>query len=86
MQATLQNTLEQLVISVGAHGAFAALAPADWLVLVPTFSLLFAAGRVLFAYGYAFGAPGRALGFALSMMPSVIMLVASAAWLVKDPF
>lgn len=86
MQGTLQNTLEQLVIAVAAHGAFAATAPAEYLVLVPAFSLIFVAGRILFAYGYPFGAPGRALGFALTLMPNLLMLVASSVWLVQSPF
>lgn len=85
LQALLQNTQEQVVLAVLAHGAFVALAPPDWLGLIPTYTVLFVAGRVLFAAGYAGGAAGRALGFALTFMPSMAMCVASLVMLLSDP-
>ena len=39
---------------------------------------LFVIGRVLFWRGYASGAPARALGFALTFYPQVVMLVVIA--------
>lgn len=86
LQAVLQNTLEQVVLAVLAHGAFAALVPPDWLGLIPTYTVLFVVGRVLFAAGYAGGAAGRAVGFALTFMPSMAMCVALLVMLLADPF
>ena len=45
-------------------------------------AMLFVIGRVLFWRGYASGAPHRALGFALTFYPQVVMLVVIAGWLV----
>lgn len=78
LQATLQNTLEQTVLAVATHAVWAATMPRHWQAAVPAAALLFAAGRLLFWRGYAHGAPARALGFALTFYPSVVMLVALA--------
>lgn len=86
LQALLQNTLEQVLLAVLAHGAFAVLAPAEWLGLIPTFTVLFVVGRVLFAAGYAGGAGGRALGFALTFLPTMALCAASLVLLLSDPF
>ncbi len=79
LQATLQNTLEQAVLALGTHAAWAATMPAAWQAAVPAAALLFVAGRLLFWRGYARGAPARALGFALTFYPSVVMLLLLAA-------
>lgn len=86
LQALLQNTLEQVLLAVLAHGAFAALAPPHWLGLIPTYTVLFVVGRLLFATGYAGGAGGRALGFALTFYPSMAMCVASLVMLISNPW
>uniref|UniRef100_A0A383VLI4 MAPEG family protein n=1 Tax=Tetradesmus obliquus TaxID=3088 RepID=A0A383VLI4_TETOB len=86
MQAMLQNTLEQTVLAALVHGAFAALAPPQWLVLVPAYTLLFVAGRVLFVALYQHGAPARAPGFALTSLPTTVMLLGSCWLLLKDPW
>ena len=75
LQATLQNTLEQAVVAVLAHLAWAVLLPASWMFAIPAAVVLFLCGRVLFVRGYRAGAPARALGFALTFYPSVLMLV-----------
>ncbi|TRX75574.1 MAPEG family protein [Pseudomonas mangiferae] len=74
-QALLQNTLEQAVLAVGTHGVWAASMPAHWQGAVPVAVLLFLLGRVLFWRGYAAGAGHRALGFALTFYPSVLLLL-----------
>lgn len=79
LQATLQNTLEQVVLAVGTHLVWAATMPRRWQAAVPAAALLFAAGRLLFWRGYARGAAARALGFALTFYPSVVLLLALAA-------
>ena len=75
MQATLQNTLEQTVLAVLAHLAWATLMPVSWIAAIPAAVILFLSGRVLFVRGYRGGAPSRAIVFALTFYPSVLMLV-----------
>lgn len=84
LQAALQNTLEQVVLAVPTHLAWAALMPRGWQAAVPAAVVLFVAGRVLFAYGLTRGAPARALGFALTFYPTVALLVVLALRLVED--
>ena len=83
LQATLQNTLEQTVLAVLAHLAWAIVLPVSWIAAIPAAVILFLCGRVLFVRGYRGGAPSRALGFALTFYPSVLMLVfavGATAW------
>ena len=75
LQATLQNTLEQTVLALSVHAVWAAEMPASWQAVIPAAAILFFIGRVLFWRGYAHGAPGRALGFALTFYPTVAMLL-----------
>ena len=75
LQAVVQNTLEQSVLAILAHLAWAATVPLGWLAVIPVAALLFVAGRVLFWRGYAHGAASRALGFGLTFYPSVLMIV-----------
>ena len=74
-QAILQNTLEQAVLALFVHAIWAAAMPLAQQAAVPAAAILFAVGRVLFAYGYASGAPSRALGFGLTFYPTMTMLV-----------
>ena len=83
LQATLQNTLEQTVVAVLAHLAWAVLLPVSWIFAIPSAVVLFLCGRVLFVLGYRGGAPARALGFALTFYPSVLMLVLAVAAAVR---
>jgi len=82
LRAILQNTLEQAVLAVAAYAIWAAVMPYAWLRVVPVAAVLFVAGRVLFARGYARGAPGRATGFGLTAYPTFGMLAAVAVALV----
>ena len=75
LQATLQNTLEQTVLAVLVHLTWATLMPVSWMSAIPAAVVLFLVGRLLFLLGYRGGAPSRALGFALTYYPSVLMLV-----------
>jgi len=75
LQGALQNTLEQVVLAVFAHLAWAALMPREWQAVVPVAVALFVVGRLLFWRGYARGAPARSLGFALTFYPSVAMML-----------
>ena len=75
LQSTLQNTLEQSVLAVLVHLAWSTLMPVAWIAAIPAAVFLFLCGRVLFVRGYRGGAPSRALGFALTYYPSVLMLI-----------
>ena len=75
LQSTLQNTLEQSVLAVLVHLAWSILMPAAWISAIPAAVFLFLCGRVLFVRGYRGGAPSRALGFALTYYPSVVMVI-----------
>lgn len=70
--AFLQNTLEQTVLAGGFYFALAAVAGGAWLALLPVAAFLFVIGRILFYRGYAGGVEGRALGMAMTMMPSAL--------------
>jgi hypothetical protein len=74
LQALLQNTLEQLALALPVYAAWAVLAPAALVGCLPVAGLLFLLGRALFFAGYARGAPARALGFALTFYPTVLLL------------
>jgi len=74
LQALLQNTLEQLALALPAYVAWAVLAPAALVGLLPVAALLFVLGRALFFLGYARGAPARAPGFALTFYPTLLLL------------
>lgn len=74
LQATLQNTLEQTVLALATHAIWAAAAPRTWQAAIPAAAVLFVLGRILFWRGYAHGAPARAIGFALTFYPSIVML------------
>ncbi len=74
-QSVLQNTLEQVVLAIGVHLVWAVSLPIGWLASVPAAVVLFVVGRILFMAGYERGAPARALGFAMTFYPSVLMLI-----------
>lgn len=86
LQSTLQNTLEQTVLAVGVHSAWAVAMPAVWLSAVPAAVALFVIGRVLFWRGYGKGAAARSFGFALTFYPSILMLLAIIVYLVRGVF
>jgi hypothetical protein len=90
LRAILQNTLEQAVLAVGGYLLGSVALPLGWLRVIPAAALLFGAGRILFALGYARGAGGRALGFGLTAYPTfglliivaMILLVRGAGWVI----
>jgi uncharacterized MAPEG superfamily protein len=71
-----QNTMEQLVAFVPAmwlFGTFVNPAWAGWL------GLLFVAGRAVYLVGYVADPAKREIGFAMSSLPVVILLL-GALW------
>jgi len=82
LQSVLQNTLEQVVLGVLTHMLWAVTMPLTWQAAIPVAAMLFLFSRLLFARGYEGGAPARALGFALTFYPSVLMLLGIVVQLV----
>jgi len=83
-QAVIQNTLEQVVLAALVYTAYSAILPRGWLAAIPAAAILFTLGRLLFAWGYRRGAPGRALGFALTFYSTAALaLIAIAAILIR---
>ncbi len=74
LQALLQNTLEQLALSLPVYTAWAVLAPPRLMTALPVASLLFLLGRALFFWGYHRGAPSRSIGFTLTFYPTLLLL------------
>jgi uncharacterized membrane protein YecN with MAPEG domain len=85
--AFLQNTLEQVVLAVGAYLALATLIGGAWLSLIVVAVGIFAVGRVLFLVGYSRdqrGARGRALGMTLTMIPSIAGYILAIVFIVMQ--
>ncbi len=78
-QSVIQNTLEQTVLAALVYLAYGALLPRGWLATIPAAALLFVLGRALFATGYRRGAPGRALGFALTFYSTAALAALALA-------
>lgn len=74
-QAVIQNTLEQAVLAALVYTAYCAAMSRGWLAAIPAAAVLFTLGRILFAAGYRRGAPGRALGFALTFYSTLALAV-----------
>jgi glutathione S-transferase len=77
------NTLEILVIFLPALWSFALFVSIRWAALL---GLVFILGRALYFFGYTRAAEKRSLGFALSSLPMLVLLVggllgAGEAWL-----
>jgi hypothetical protein len=83
LQALLQNTLEQMVLALPVYGAMIVLAPARLISAVPVAAMLFLFGRIQFFLGYRRGAAGRALGFALTFYPTLVLLIGALASAVR---
>ena len=75
LQAILQNTLEQTVLAMVVYLLWILMTPSVWLSVLPLSACCFLAGRILFFKGYHRGAVSRALGFALTFYPLVMMFV-----------
>lgn len=74
-----QNTLEQLVLLIMAHLAFATTASGGELKLIPVLVSLFIFGRITFWIGYHRGTVSRAFGFAVTFYPTIVMML-YAGW------
>lgn len=79
----IQNTLEQLVLLVITHMAYAATADNSEMKIIPILVSLFLIGRVCFWVGYHQSPVSRAFGFAVTFYPSVVMMVITL-WRIGD--
>jgi uncharacterized membrane protein YecN with MAPEG domain len=71
-----QNTMEQLVMFVPAMWLFGTWVSATWAAVL---GLVFVVGRVVYLVGYVADPAKREIGFTLSAMPVVILLL-GALW------
>lgn len=79
--AFLQNTLEQVIILVGALLILATLLEGVWLTLLPAAVVVFSVGRLMFFLQYNEKPESRALGMVITMWPAIIGYVAIAIML-----
>ena len=66
------NTLEMLALFIPALWSFAVFVNEAWAVLL---GAIFILGRALYFKGYVSAANKRSLGFTLSMMPTLALLI-----------
>jgi uncharacterized membrane protein YecN with MAPEG domain len=74
LQALLQNTLEQLALAVPIYLVALYNTSNSVHAAVPACACTFLLGRILFFATYKSGADARALGFALTFYPTVLLL------------
>ena len=67
-----QNTLEQLVVFLPALFLFASYVSPRWGALL---GLVFVAGRAIYARSYVADPESRSLGFGLTFIPNVLLLL-----------
>ena len=75
LQSLLQNTLEQTILAAFVYCLWIVMTPSVWLSVLPLSACCFLIGRILFIKGFRKGAVSRALGFALTFYPTVILFV-----------
>lgn len=71
-----QNTLELLVAAIPAMWLYGTYVSTTWAAVL---GLVYIVGRVAYLVGYVAGPAKREIGFALSVMP-VIVLLLGALW------
>jgi hypothetical protein len=74
------NTLEQLVVFLPAMWVFAHTVSPLWAAGL---GAVFLIGRFIYARAYVRDPKSREVGFALTALPSLIMLIGAAVWAVR---
>lgn len=75
LQALLQNTLEQIAFAIPIYLVALFSTNNSIQATAPACACLFLLGRLLFFVTYKHGAKARALGFALTFYPTVMLFV-----------
>ena len=78
-RAVLQNSVEQVLLALGAHLILATVLRGDELRLIPFLVIMFIVGRVTFALGYARGPGARGFGMAITGASILFAYVLAAA-------
>jgi glutathione S-transferase len=66
------NTLEQLIVFVPSLWIFASYVSETWAAVL---GLVFVIGRLLYFFGYAKAANKRHIGFGLSALPLMVLMI-----------
>lgn len=74
----IQNTMEQLILLIITHMAYAATADSGEMKIIPLLVSLFIVGRICFWIGYHQNALSRSFGFAVTFYPTVFMMIATS--------
>lgn len=74
------NTQEQLVMFLPALWVFASYVSPLWAAAL---GVVFLLGRAIYAISYVREPKGRGLGFALTVLPTFVMLVGCVVWAVR---
>jgi glutathione S-transferase len=74
------NTLEQLVMFLPALWMFAYFVSPIWAAAL---GAVFVIGRAIYAASYIRDPKSRALGFALTVLPTLLMLIGIVVWAVR---
>ena len=77
------NTLEQLVLFVPALWIFAAYVSPLWAAVL---GLVFVVGRLLYGLSYVRDPRSRSLGFALTALPTLLLLAGIMVWAIRAAF
>lgn len=77
------NTLELLIVLVPALLMFASYVSTRWAALL---GLVYFAGRFQYAYAYVANPRQRSLGFGLSIVPILALLVGALIGVIRDAF
>jgi uncharacterized MAPEG superfamily protein len=75
-----QNTIEQMIVFLPALFIAAAYWPAQWIAAIGAVYLI---GRILYFRGYVRDPRTRSLGFGLSSVPIIVLVVAGAIGVVR---
>ena len=76
-----QNTLEQLVVFLPGIYAFAAFIDAQWAAGIGAVYLV---GRIIYLRSYTKDPASRGLGFSLTFVPSVILVIGGLVGAVRN--
>ncbi len=74
------NTLEQLIVFLPSLWIFAKFVSPIWATAL---GAVFVIGRAIYATAYIRDPKGRSLGFALSMLPSLAMVLGIVIWAIR---